>query len=309
VERATVVAVVVMSIVALSPWDPNRAAEAQIGEKGQFKGQCAPAGTSTNDPIVKPAATTAHLHNFWGNKGVPANPEVDTVEEMRQQETSCEDGSQDGGGVTRDNKSSYWLPQPYINGVALQPVGSGFYYSSKGGLDPTKTKVTPFGLKIIAKHQDIAPSEKQAAEVDIACDAGELSRDQQVPDGRNTVPGAGKCKPGGGIDIAITFPECLDTATLGLNQQRAFRAIGRGTDNAYCKEGTRQIPTLQEFFTYRIPASTPTYNGPSSLGVADSGGRILPWQYIHGDYFNAEDLTREVQFCINATNAGDPECK
>src|SRR5215203_6161704 len=137
------------------------------GGVGQFKGQCRTAGTSLNDPIVKPyyddPATTqteyaptahAHRHNFWGNLGVSSDPSIDTVEELSEQRTSCEDGSQDGGdpAYLRKNTSSYWMPQPYINGRALKPHGSGFYYSSKGGLDPIKTKVPPVGLKLIARH-------------------------------------------------------------------------------------------------------------------------------------------------------------
>jgi hypothetical protein len=80
------------------------------GGLGQFKGQCRPAGTSLNDPIVKPyyddpatpqkeytPTSDAHRHNFWGNLSVSADPSVDTTEELFAQQTSCEDGSQDGG--------------------------------------------------------------------------------------------------------------------------------------------------------------------------------------------------------------------
>jgi hypothetical protein len=135
--------------------NPQEEAVAQTsGGKGQFKGQCRPAGTTLNDPIVKPyyddpataqteytPTSDAHRHNFWGNLGVGSDPSVDTVEELFVQQTSCKDGSQDGGdpAYLRKNNSSYWMPQPYINGYALIPRLSGFYYSSKDGLDPTKT--------------------------------------------------------------------------------------------------------------------------------------------------------------------------
>jgi hypothetical protein len=75
---------------------PQEAAGAQSsGGVGQFKGQCRPAGTSLNDPIVKPyyddpataqkeytPTSEAHRHNFWGNLGVPSDPSVDTVNEL-----------------------------------------------------------------------------------------------------------------------------------------------------------------------------------------------------------------------------------
>lgn len=277
--------------------------------KGQFKGQCQPSGSSEFDPIVKPTPGMGHLHNFWGNTGVPYDESVDTVEEMQQQGTTCEDGSEGGlEEVTRDNKGAYWMPQPYINDAALIPDGSGFYYSSKGGLNPAATKVTPFGLKLIARHGSMLEDKRLSGEFDISCPAGVLSQDLKLPDGKNTVPPAGACVAGSNIDIAITFPECLDTGTLGMSEQKAYRAIGRGTSNSYCANGLVQIPTLQMFLTYRIPETAGTYAGAESLTVAGMGGK-LPWTSIHADYFNSEDLTREVKFCINATNSENSECK
>jgi hypothetical protein len=305
---------------------PQEEALAQTsGGKGQFKGQCRQAGTNLNDPIVKPyydnpatleteytPTSAAHLHNFWGNLGVPSDPSVDTVEELLAQQTSCEDGSQDGGhpNYLRKNTSSYWMPQPYINGHALIPRSSGFYYSSKGGLDPTKTRVTPLGLKLIARHKDHPTSDTQAAEVDIACPAGTLTPAQQMPDGRDSKPAPGACTANSKIDIAITFPECLDPRTnLGPYGERiAHRAINRGSAGAHCLADQQQIPTLQEFFTFGIPDNVGYYAGTSSLTVAGHDGPV-PYNNIHADYFNAEDMTRLVEFCINRKNSFSPNCK
>jgi hypothetical protein len=292
---------------------PQEEALAQTsGGKGQFKGQCRPAGTSLNDPIVKPPISESHRHNFWGNLGVPSDPSVDTVNELLARRTSCEDGSQDGGGAEflRKNKSSYWMPQPYINGHALKPHGSGFYYSSKGGLDPTKTRVPPLGLKLIARHRAHPTSDKQAAEIDIACPAGSLTQNQKSPNGRDSLPAPGACKSNRNIDIAITFPECLEPAThLGPNGERiAHRAINRGSAGAHCQADQRQIPTLQEFFTYDIPDNVGYYAGTSSLKVAGHDGPVA-YNNIHADYFNAEDMTKLVEFCINRKNSFSPNCK
>src|SRR5215217_3895951 len=67
------------------------------GSVGQFKGQCRSAGTSLNDPIVKPyyddpatpqteytPTADAHRHNFWGNLGVASDRSIDTVEELSE---------------------------------------------------------------------------------------------------------------------------------------------------------------------------------------------------------------------------------
>jgi len=306
--------------------DPQEEALAQTsGGVGQFKGKCRPAGTSLNDPIVKPyyddpatpqteytPTSDAHRHNFWGNLGVPADPSVDTVEELFEKQTSCQDGSQDGGdpAYLRKNTSSYWMPQPYINDRALKPRGSGFYYSSKGGLDPTKTTAPPLGLELIARHRAHPTDDTQAAEVDIACPAGTLTQAQMLPNGRDSTPASGACKATSTIDIAITFPECLDPATnLGpFGERIAHRAINRGSAGAHCLDTQQQIPTLQEFFTFGIPDRVGYYAGTSSLTFAGHDGPV-PYNNIHADYFNAEDLTKLVEFCINAKNSLSPNCR
>src|SRR5215204_5824672 len=305
--------------------DPQEEAVAQTsGGVGQFKGKCRPAGTSLNDPKVKPyyddpatpqteytPTSDAHRHNFWGNLGVPADPSVDTVEELFEKQTSCQDGSQDGDdpAYLRKNTSSYWMPQPYINGRALIPRGSGFYYSSKGGLDPTKTTAPPIGLELIARHKDHPTDDTQAAEIDLACPAGSLTGAQKLPNGEDSVPAPGACKANSTIDIAITFPECLDPATnLGPHGERiAHRAINRGSAGAHCLDTQQQIPTLQEFFTFHIPDSVGYYAGTSSLTF---GGHDEPMPYnnIHADYFDAEHMRKLVEFCINGKNAGSPNC-
>jgi Domain of unknown function (DUF1996) len=305
---------------------PQEEAMAQSsGSVGQFKGQCNAAGTSLNDPIVKPyyddpatpqteytPTSDAHQHNFWGNLGVASDPSVDTVEELLAKQTSCEDGSQDGGdpAYLRKNTSSYWMPQPYFNGRALLPRGSGFYYTSKGGLDPTKTTAPPVGLELIARHTDHPTDDTEAAEIDIACPAGTLTQAQKLPDGQDSVPAPGACTANSNIDIAITFPECLDPATnLGpFGERIAHRAIGRGSAGAHCLDTQQQIPTLQAFFTFHIPYKVGYYAGTSSLTVAGHDGPV-PYNNIHSDYFNAEDLTKLVEFCINGKNAGNANCK
>lgn len=315
-------------------------AAAQGGGMGQFKGQCTPSlPVSRNDPIVKPYTTpptspepeykpSAHKHVFWGNVAVPSDATVDTWEEMDLKDTTCEDGSNGGTEPDnrKDNKSAYWMPQPYINGYALTPHGSGFYYSSKAGLNPTKTMPTPKGLKLIAKHRDHhippgtrTPDPREAAEIDIACPAGSLIQAQRLPDGVNSTPLAGACQRNGSIDIAITFPECLLPRTAVVTdygERVAYRAINRGQAGAYCASGQRQIPTLQEFFTFKIPdIDIGSYAGDSSLGFAgppdaqNPDGTVHLWPNIHGDYFNAEDHVALTDWCINKTNSNDVLCK
>src|SRR5215211_5683413 len=208
---ALIAALAVLVLCGGALANPKEEAGAQTsGDAGQFKGQCRSAGTSLNDPIVKPyyddpataqteytPTADAHRHNFWGNMRVASDPSIDTVEELSEQRTSCEDGSQDGGdpAYLRKNTSSYWMPQPYINGRALIPRNTGFYYSSKGGLDPTKTTAPPVGLELIARHTEHPTDDTQAAEIDIACPAGTLTQAQKLPNGQDSTPAPGACTP------------------------------------------------------------------------------------------------------------------
>ena len=166
------------------------------------------------------------------------------------------------------------------------------------------------GLELIARHTDHPTDDTQAAEIDIACPAGTLTGAQKLPNGKDSVPAPGACTANSNIDIAITFPECLDPATnLGpFGERIAHRAIDRGSAGAHCQDTQQQIPTLQAFFTYHIPYKVGNYAGTSSLTVAGHDGPV-PYNNIHSDYFNAEDMTKLVEFCINGKNAGTPNCK
>jgi hypothetical protein len=127
---------------------------------------------------------------------------------------------------------------------------------------------------------------------------------------RDSVPSPGACTANSNIDIVITFLECLDPATnLGPRGERiAHRAINRGSAGAHCPDGQQLIPTLQEFFTFGIPDNVGCYAGTSSLTFAGHDGPV-PYNNIHADYFNAEEMTKLVEFCINGKNAGSPNCK
>jgi hypothetical protein len=270
---------------------------------GQFKGDCFWTNTSYADPIVKPTPDMQHLHNFFGNEGVTNDS---TLEQLMTQQSTCDRPA---------NKSAYWVPQLYIGGVPLEPRRTGVYYSSKGGLDPLRTGNTPLGIKMIAKDSYIAPSAQEAAEIDWYCPSG--NSPNNIPDGINQQPPApavcnGPSNPNRSLGITVTFPECLDPATLSAYQQRLIQAPGRtkkplNAGDRSCPVGYTQIPTLQLFLDYKIPTSA-TYSGPNSLEVANMNGTLAPWNYMHADYFNAEDLSSLVSFCINAKNAAQPAC-
>lgn len=281
--------------------------------KGQFKGDCFLSGISTEDPIVKPMM--GHMHTFFGNKSVPIDPTVDTVEELRLQSSTAElymDERIQGSTICDrpDNKSSYWTPEIYINSEPVYPKRLGAYYSSKSGLNPAKTNTMPFGIRMIAKHptmlREVSGDVSEAAEIDWSCTALDHN---PLPDGKTVNPPA-EPDPNCYLGVAITYPECVDMNTLNQSPARIFKAKGTyGHDGARsCPTGTKQIPTLQMFIDY----GPVNYNGRASIEVAGmdavEGDMRLPIGNYHADYFNAEDLTDLTTFCINGENAGDTKC-
>lgn len=192
------------------------------------------------------------------------------------------------------------------------------YYSSAAGLNNKITENMPPGIKMVAKHPRIAPTLRQAAEVDWYCPASR----NVFPNGRDVVPPDGDSRqppppeecgraqnPDRTLGVTVTFPECLDRSTRNDPKPQVIQALGRaypipapGTRS--CPDGHTQIPTLQLFVNYEIPDGV-TYTDPSSLEVAGMDGSRVPWSNMHADYFNAEDLESLVKLCINSPRLGE----
>src|SRR5438445_11535195 len=84
---------------------------------GEFIIKCAYTGTSAQvDPILAPGGTSAHVHDFFGNKTTSASSTYDSLTGVPNDSTgsSCQD--------THDT-AAYWVPQLYFNGQVWHPAG------------------------------------------------------------------------------------------------------------------------------------------------------------------------------------------
>ena len=107
-------------------------------EEGYFNAPCRFSHRASDDPIVFPGkAGASHSHDFLGNSSTNARS---TPGSLRAAPTLCSRAA---------DKSAWWVPTLYENGVALSPEVASTYYRN-GGRDSQTIEPFPFGLRVIA---------------------------------------------------------------------------------------------------------------------------------------------------------------
>ena len=107
-------------------------------EEGYFNAPCRFSHRAADDPIVFPGKPGAsHMHDFLGNSSTAARS---TPGSLRASPALCSRAA---------DKSAWWVPTLYENGIALSPEVSSTYYRT-AGRDPSTIEPFPFGLRVIA---------------------------------------------------------------------------------------------------------------------------------------------------------------
>jgi len=107
-------------------------------EEGYFNAPCRFSHRAADDPIVFPRqAGASHMHDFLGNSSTDSRS---TPGSLRSSPTLCSRAA---------DRSAWWVPTLYENGVALAPEVASTYYRN-GGRDPSTIEPFPFGLRVIA---------------------------------------------------------------------------------------------------------------------------------------------------------------
>lgn len=248
------------------------------GNVAQFVVECEPSHLAFDDPIVWPNQPgSSHLHQFFGNVDVDANPDYDALIDSR---TTCERSS---------DTASYWAPALLDDGDVVEPVSLAAYYRPGPGVDPATLVPYPAGLMMIAG--DHMATEPQPVEV-IAwgCSAG--SRRETAPPDCRPKPSADD-----GIDVGaaeptlrlwITFPDCWDGEHLTTGG--ASDHVAHSDGGACPTDHPVPIPQLQMAIDY--PAID-----PASVSLASGGPETA-----HADFWNVWDqaaLENEVARCLN----------
>ena len=87
------------------------------GKELRFSVKCTPGPVAQVDPLVSPGGPSAHMHQFFGNRGVTSTRESPAT--MRTRGTTCQLSNDTG---------AYWVPTLYINGVIIPPTQVLVYY-------------------------------------------------------------------------------------------------------------------------------------------------------------------------------------
>jgi hypothetical protein len=264
--------------------DPGR-----VGPQGrvaQFVVQCTLSHAEYDDPIVHPGQPgMSHLHTFFGNAMVDADPDYERVSGA---ETSCEQ---------RQDTASYWAPALLdATGAVVEPEGMTAYYRPGFGVDPATVEPYPAGLMLVAG--DRMSTEPQSTDiVSWSCGSSPVRADAPM-----------QCPSSATLRLLVNFADCWDGEHLGPEA---------ATDDAAAPDG-RHVhgggADVTPFSTYSDGGSCPPSHpvpipmlqlaidyppvDPSELSLAS--GAITT---AHADFWNVWDqakLEQEVELCLNA---------
>ena len=264
---------------------PNAAARPESGDPlrqgpqgnvAQFVVECELSHLAFDDPIVHPGmAGDSHLHLFFGNVDVDAEPDYDAV---RSSDTSCERAS---------DTASYWAPALLdATGSVIEPTQLTAYYRPGPGVDPPSVEPYPAGLMMVAG--DAMATEQQPLDtVAWGCSSG-ARRQSRPPDCRVDL-GDGPIESASfTLRLWVTFPDCWDgrQLTTGLTSDH----VAESADGA-CPE-SHPVPIPELAMAIDFPAVDPD-------GLSLASGDIAT---AHADFWNVWDqaaLENEVRVCLN----------
>ena len=268
--------------------DPER-----VGPQGrvaQFVVQCTLSHTEYDDPIVYPDQPgMSHLHTFFGNEMVDADPDYERVEGA---ETSCEQ---------RKDTASYWAPALLdVDGRVVEPEGVTAYYRPGFAVDPATVQPYPAGLMLVAGDR-MSEEPQSTSIISWSCGTSAVRADAPL-----------QCPSTETLRLLVNFPDCWDGEHLG--PEAAVEATSQPTADDEQHAGHGDGVDVTPFSTYSESGICPSTHpvpipmlqlaidyppvDPTDLSLAS--GSITT---AHADFWNVwdqEKLEQEVELCLNA---------
>ena len=255
-------AVVLAAVATALPALPQ---PAQAATYGSWKVDCTYLNSAMDDPIVAPGRPGAsHVHDFFGNRGVNA---YSTLASMTGVASSCAHG----------DRSAYWVPALYRDGVKVQPSSFIAYYENR--LPNATIEAFPPGFQLVFGNKDaVTLAQSDTAHINWGC-----GDNTQIG---TTIPTS--CA-GGTIQLRLLWPMCWDGKTDNGNATKHVSfAPGGNCPTAY----PHAMPTIRTNIVYKV--------GTSTGNITLASGFVTS---VHGDFFNAWDqdvLEGLVRDCLNA---------
>lgn len=233
-------------------------AEAAPGDFGQFSTKCTFTHANNDDPIAYPGeAGRAHRHHYFGNGSVDY---LTTTGSLESGTSNC-DRLQD--------RSAYWVPALYNDGVELPFSAAHVYYRNGNVIDKTGIVPLPRGLRMIAGTAAHPEPPTRSRTAQWACVGGDGAVSDDFPD---------TCASGK-VFATITFPSCWDGIRLKSDDQSHMAYPWQNDANPRACAGTHPValPEITEWFRWNV-------------GTADMSGLTLAsgtGDSLHADFWNA----------------------
>ncbi|MFN5677738.1 MAG: DUF1996 domain-containing protein [Roseiflexaceae bacterium] len=214
-----------------------------------FKVRCGTGQVNNVDPIVMPGMPAmSHYHQFFGNRSTDENSTFESLRANRA--TSCN---------PRSDASAYWVPELWLNGVAIAPKQVTLVYSKSVS---NRLVPHPAGLKLIAGSSK-ASTAQDINIVHWAC-SNAMNKVASTPP---------VCGRGADLVGVIRFPECWNGVDLDSEDHKSHVMYA---SNGACPAGTVAVPRIE--MQVRFPGQRDVAN------LALASGSIYSW---HADLFTA----------------------
>jgi hypothetical protein len=284
-----------------------------------------------DDPVVFPGqAGVAHLHSFYGRKGVDAHTTLQTL--FTSGGSTCQGDSL--------NRSAYWVPTllaPKYNGDGSQQVVNGqpqwqpvlpklvpdptnpnsqahetFYYSAAVS-DLQSIQNFPVGLRIIAGQSGTLPGSAQNTSITRWHCVSWQATDRDVPS--RFVADIPECAQPDQLRLDLFFPSCWDGKNLDSSDHQSHMAYPLAAAQAGSNRGQLVCPTSHPValprvsYHYAFPV-LPGNSNPQTKRA--TGWRLSSDRYTvtatskgglsaHGDWFNGwnpEVMQKIIDRCL-----------
>ena len=242
---------------------------------GQFRSQCTFSHFGYNDPIALPGQTGgAHLHMFFGNTGIDANSNGDTI--LNSGNSTC-------NGL-EGNRTGYWVPAVFDNEENLRiPDRIDVYYKSHGGAGK-HASINDFP----EDFRMIAGSHLGGNDTNLIlwqCGQGVSGTNQVASNKGSTIP---NCNPGETLQAHLFFPQCISPEWSADNTWEQNKSTLSNTNGSKwsgnCNAGDTKVPLVEVFLSYPVTGNAGTGSGDWFLSSDIPAGK-RNGETLHGDWY------------------------
>ena len=255
---------------AAAPTKPQEPIPPNAVRVAEFVAECPFTHKLPDDPIVLPNLPGAsHMHSFFGNTSTNAHSDVTSLSKAG---STCS---------PKVDLSSYWVPTLLVDGQAVEPTGTTFYYLGEGVRDDVTARIQPlpYGLRIVAGNAKATAPDNTTMSRWSCLHAGHVWASKDFVN----------CPAGTMIESYLDFPQCWNGKDLDSPDHKSHMSYPVAGD---CP-ATHPVPVPKLRQVLRYPA-----NGDPARFKLSSG----PGFTMHGDFFNVwpeAEMAQRVRDCIN----------